>query len=132
MNQDTYESDDELFVDNLSNSCQSDIEDFSESEDDDSGEEDIIPLPSTFSQRRISSSSGSDLDDGEGWSSRDNPPVLEEFVGRPGINTENVPDSGADAVNLFIDENFFAFLVEESNRYYHQHEDNFKTYKKIP
>lgn len=129
MNQDTYESDDELFVDNLSNySCQSDIEDFSESEDDDSSEEDIIPLPSTFSRRRISTCS--DLDDGEEWSSRDNPPALEEFLGRPGINTENVPDSVADAVNLFIDENFFAFLVEESNRYYHQNEDNFKTYKK--
>lgn len=113
MNQDTYESDDELFVDNLSNfSWQSDIKNLS---DYDSSEEGAIPLPSTFIPRRISSSSSSpDLDHDEEWSSRDNPPLLEEFLGQPGINTEDVPDSVVDAVKLLIDDNLFTFLVEES------------------
>lgn len=70
-----------------------------------------------FIRRRISSSSESTSDEeADEWSSIDNPPELEEFLGHPGItNMANVPESPADAVKLFIDDDFFAYLVAESN-----------------
>lgn len=81
-----------------------------------------------FIQRRISSSSETTSDkEADEWSSIDNPSDLEEFLGYPGIsNIANIPESTADAVKLFIDDDFFAYLVAETNRYYYQNMNQFK------
>jgi len=118
--------DEELCADSLSN-CDDEVI------DDDSSDDDIIYRSRTII-RRISSGFDSspdsdDSDSQEEWSSVDKPPVLEEFLGRSGINTENVPDSVADAVALFIGDDFL-FLVEESNRYDYRNIDKFITSKK--
>lgn len=99
--------DEEICADRLSDfSCKSDLEsqDTEESDDDD-----IIPPSQVFIRRRISNSSETISDEkADEWSSIDNPPDLEEFLGHPGIsNIGNIPESSADALKLFIDDHFF-------------------------
>jgi len=38
----------------------------------------------------------------------------------------NVPESTVHAVKLFMDDDFFAYLITESNRYYYQNINQFK------
>ena len=116
-------SDEEMCADALSDfSCESDIKN---EYDESSDEEDIILPPRTFTHRTISSSS----DEDDMWSSNDNLPVLEDFLGHPGVASNN-PESLIDAVKLFTGDEFFTFLFDESNRYYHQNIERFKTYSK--
>jgi len=120
------DSDEEIFADRLSDfSHDSDSEspDIEESDDDD-----IIPRSRVVIRRRISSTSETTSDEeADEWSSVDNPPDLEEFLGHPGIsNMANVPESTVHAVKLFMDDDFFAYLVTESNRYYYQNINQFK------
>uniref|UniRef100_A0ABF7PQ92 piggyBat transposase n=1 Tax=Myotis lucifugus TaxID=59463 RepID=A0ABF7PQ92_MYOLU len=127
-------SDDEFCADKLSNySCDSDLENASTS-DEDSSDDEVMVRPRTLRRRRISSSSSdseSDIEGGrEEWSHVDNPPVLEDFLGHQGLNTDAVINNIEDAVKLFIGDDFFEFLVEESNRYYNQNRNNFKLSKK--
>jgi len=120
------DSDEEIFADRLSDfSYDSDSEspDIEESDDDD-----IIPRSRVVIRRRISSTSETTSDEeADEWSSVDNPPDLEEFLGHPGIsNMANVPESTVHAVKLFMEDDFFAYLVTESNRYYYQNINQFK------
>ncbi|XP_035731243.1 uncharacterized protein LOC118445669 [Vespa mandarinia] len=120
------DSDEEICADILSDfSYDSD----SESQDiEESNDDDIIPRSRVFIRRRISSSSETTSDEeADEWSSIDNPPDLEEFLGHPGItNMAKLPESTVDAVKLFIGDDFFAYLVAESNRYYYQNMNQFK------
>jgi len=113
------DNDQEICADGLSDfSYDSD----SESQDnEESDNDDIIPRSRVFTRRTISSNSetisNEEIDE---WSSIDNPPVLEEFLGHPGIiDMANVPEFTVDTAKLFIGDNFFAYLVTESNRYYY-------------
>lgn len=92
----------ELCEDSFSNhSCKNEVT------DDDSSDEEIVWRPWIFFQPSISD----DSDFEEEWSSVDNPAILEEFLGHSGINTENILDSVANAVAIFIEYDFFTFLV---------------------
>ncbi|XP_015190455.1 PREDICTED: piggyBac transposable element-derived protein 4-like [Polistes dominula] len=122
--------DEEICADRLSDfSYDSDSESLDTAESDN---DEIIPRSQVFIQKRISNSSETISDEvTDEWSSIDNPPVLEEFLGHPGItDMANVPESIADAVKLFIGDDFFAYLVTESNRYYYQNMDQFKISRK--
>ena len=120
------DNDDEIYADRLSDfSYDSDSESHDTEESDD---DDIIPRPRMFIRRRISSSSETISDeDADEWVSIDNPPDLEGFLGHPGItDMANVPESTDDAVKLFLGDDFFAYLVAESNRYYYKNMNQFK------
>lgn len=56
-----------------------------------------------FTQRTISSSSETNSDkETDEWSLNDNPLVLEEILGHPGItNMTNVPESTVDAAVIY-------------------------------
>lgn len=126
MSHHNEDSDQEIYADNLSDiSCESD---FDSDDSDLVDDEDIIPLPTTFTRRTISSSS--DEEEVDGWSINDNPPVLEDFLGIPGITLNNPPKTQMDVLKLFIDDDFFKFLVIESNRYYYQNIDRLKSQTK--
>ncbi|XP_053960478.1 piggyBac transposable element-derived protein 4-like [Anastrepha ludens] len=122
-------NDEEIFADNLSDySSDGDIHSDSEDVSDDT---DIIPGSRRFTRRTILSDSESSSDEHEEeWSSIDNPPVLEEFLGYSGINVDTVPKSITDATNLFIGDDLFTYFVEESNRYYYQNINKFTIPKK--
>jgi len=85
-----------------------------------------------FTRRPISSSSETISDEeADEWSSIDNPPGFEEFLSHPEItDMANVPEFTVDAAKLFIDDDFFAYLVTESNRYYYQNMNQFKIFRK--
>jgi len=126
------DSDDEVYADNLSNcSWNDDIEEVSDNEPSDDEE---IPRPRTFHRRTIESDSDTETSSDEEvdeWSSFDNPPVLESFLGRRGLNSNvHCPQTVSDAIELFIGDDLFEYFVNESNRYYHQNSHNYKLYKK--
>lgn len=128
MSQFDDESDEELCVDCLSDLlCDSDTEDHSELESDSESDSEDIPLPTNFTRRTISSSSDESEDE---WSSTDEPPVLEDFMGRPGVISNAAPESLIDAVESFIKDDFFQYLVDESNRYCYQNIERFQTSRK--
>lgn len=97
------DNDEEIYADRLSEfSFDSDSENQDTEENDDDNN---IPRSRVFNRRKISSSSSETASDEEAeeWSSIDNPPELEEFLGHPAItNVANVPESTADSVKLFI------------------------------
>ncbi|XP_014472553.1 PREDICTED: piggyBac transposable element-derived protein 4-like [Dinoponera quadriceps] len=61
------------------------------------------------------------------WSTNDETIILEPFEGSPGIKImPSSPESMMDSVNLFIGNDFFEYLVRESNRYHYQAMEKYK------
>lgn len=70
--------------------------------DDDSSDDEVRRL--TSFQRKFPRSYDSNSDSEGEWLSSGNPPILEKLKGRSIMNTENIPDSTADAVVLTIED----------------------------
>lgn len=76
---------------------------------------------------QFSDSEQSDMEEEEQWSRIDNPPNIEPFLSHPGVRvTPTVSNSVMDVVQLFIGNDLFEFMVEESNRYHAQNESRFR------
>ena len=125
--------DDEIIADSDSDYTVSDnssISDFSDAGDSDSDSD--FPLVRRHARvNRLSSDSDSETESDSEWTDTDNSPVLEQFLGNPGLKiTQNDSTNIMDSVRLFIEEDFFAHFVDESNKYHDQNSDRFKTSNK--
>lgn len=128
------ESDDDIFADNLSNySCDSDEELINNISDDSSGS-DVVRVRRNMRVFPLQYSDDDEDDNeeiGEEWSEIDRPPPIEPFLDHPGLNIfPNNRDSIIDSMNLFIGEDLFKMMEEETNRYHSQNFEKFKVYKK--
>lgn len=115
------ESESEFFADNLSDIEQPDLSDDSDSED-------------IFTRRRnpripLQSSTSSDSEDEiiPDWSETDTEPVIEDFLGQVGVvmMPEN-PASIMSVLQLFIGDDLFEYMAQETNRYHAQNIHKFK------
>ncbi|XP_026482480.1 uncharacterized protein LOC113389675 [Ctenocephalides felis] len=60
------------------------------------------------------------------WSDIDNPPIIEPYLGQSGVFKPNNPQSVIKVVQLFLGNDLFDYMAEESNRYRSQNIDRFK------
>ena len=114
------ESFDEVFADNLSCCSDMDVLELKYLDDDD----DDLSDNNDFSDNKV-------FPVGSEWSEVDRTPVLEDFLGHPGVKVmPNNPESVSDCVELFIGDDLFQMMVEETNRYHAQNIHKFKQSKK--
>ncbi|XP_026469574.1 piggyBac transposable element-derived protein 4-like [Ctenocephalides felis] len=119
------DSDSEVYADNLSQiGSDLDIPDFdSECESD---EDFFNPRRRRVLPIMSSDSEGSDSEEVE-WSEFDNHPNIEPFLGQSGVVLKpNNPQSVSEVVQLFLGNDLFDYMAEESNRYHSQNIDRFK------
>jgi len=119
------DSDSEVYADNLSQiSSDSDISEF---ESDSESDEDFVhPKRRKVLPTQYSDSEQSD-DEVLEWSEKDNPPIIDQFLGQTGVvempsNLESVDE----VVQLFIGNDLFEYMANETNRYHLQNVDKFK------
>jgi len=61
------------------------------------------------------------------WSEQDNSPMIEQFLGQTGVvEMPNNSESVDEVVQLFIENDLFDYMAEETNRYHSQNVDKFK------
>lgn len=119
------DSDSEVYADNLSQ-ISNDV-DIAELDSECESDEDffhprkrrVLPILSSDSEQ-------SDNEEVE-WSEYDNPPNIEQFLGQSGVVViPNNPESVIEVVQLFIGNDLFDYMAEETNRYHSQNVDRFK------
>lgn len=87
-------------------------------------------LPLEYSDSEDDDTNDVEVND-DTWSTNDESIILESFEGSPGIKImPTSPESVIGSVNVFIGNDFFEYLVRESNRYHYQVVDKYKIISK--
>lgn len=119
------DSDSEVYADNLSQVA-SDV-DIAEADSECESDEEFFHPRRRRDLPILSSDSEQSDNEEEEWLENDTPPVIEQFLGQSGVVVmPNNPQSVNEVVQLFIGNDLFDYMVEETNRYHQQNMDKFK------
>ena len=122
----------EIYADNLSDiGSDNELEDFDAENDISSDESEIIAPRKRIMRRLLSSESESEFESSalntNEWEPRDKLMSIEPFLGSCGVQKiPSNPKSIFQCVELFIQDNLFAMMAEQSNLYYEQNKHKYQ------